>query len=153
ENQIQTELRIKRDKQINGTMRQDLYQPVSTQPTCQIFWPEHCLNLGQRRGYLIGWNTAALKCLVMTVITVDEDTGAPTTEQVERALCLLALDPRAQPVNDFCSAGGGGSIRGGKAPTILGEWLPGGAHRGAEGRGSSSPAPVPSGPTVSAVPS
>lgn len=37
---------------------------------------------GGRRGYLIGWNTAAFKCLVVTLVTVDADTGLPTLDQV-----------------------------------------------------------------------
>lgn len=37
---------------------------------------------GGRRGYLIGWNTAAFKCLVVTLVTVDAETGLPTLDQV-----------------------------------------------------------------------
>ncbi|CAN0232002.1 unnamed protein product, partial [Ectocarpus sp. 13 AM-2016] len=85
----------------------------------QIFWPEHCLNLGGRRGYLIGWNTAAFKCLVVTLVTVDAETGLPTLAQTERALQLLSTDPRCRTLNDFCSSDGA-------PPTVLGEWLPNG---------------------------
>lgn len=37
---------------------------------------------GNKRGYLIGWNTAAFKCLVVTIVTTDEATGCPTLKQV-----------------------------------------------------------------------
>ncbi|CAN0243261.1 unnamed protein product, partial [Ectocarpus sp. 4 AP-2014] len=94
----------------------------------QIFWPEHCLNLGGRRGYLIGWNTAAFKCLVVTLVTVDAETGLPTLAQTERALELLSADPRCRTLNEFCSSDGA-------PPTVLGEWLPNGPSRPQHGGG------------------
>lgn len=42
--------------------------------------------IGSRRGYLIGWNTAAFKFLVVTLVTVDQATGLPTLAQVIRVI-------------------------------------------------------------------
>ncbi|CAN0529861.1 unnamed protein product [Ectocarpus sp. 12 AP-2014] len=83
---------------------------------------------GGRRGYLIGWNTAAFKCLVVTLVTVDAETGLPTLAQTERALELLSADPRCRTLNDFCSSDGA-------PPTVLGEWLPNGPSRPQRGGG------------------
>ncbi|CAM9480301.1 unnamed protein product, partial [Phaeothamnion confervicola] len=100
--------------------------PVRHRFISQIFWPEHCLNLGCR-GYLVGWNTHDFKCLVATVIPKEARLGGPSAaaaatsasglEAIEAALAAIAADGRMSAINAFCSAQA-------SAPIVLGEWVP-----------------------------